>query len=305
MTGQLGKVVVGGGSGFIGTALTKLLQSKGYDVVIISRKPGPWRMTWGDLNKQGLPESTKAVINVAGQNVLDPLRRWSPGFQQNVWASRVNTTKSLAQAIINAKDKPEVFVSMSGVGYYPPSETKEYTELSDGGQGNFFAELCKDWEEASMLPKDINARRAVIRSGVVLGREGGMIAQIFWPFFAGLGGKMGSGDQFFPWIHVEDLTRLILHAIEERDCEGVYNGVAPQVIRNSEFTNAFAKALWRPALFPLPELVLKAMFSPDRAEMITRGQKVIPQRTLVSGFTYKYPDIQSACQACNRAIYID
>nr|CAG4651888.1 EOG090X07KR [Triops cancriformis] len=209
------------------------------------------------------------------------MRRWSPGFQQNVWASRVNTTKSLAQAIIDAKKKPEVFVCMSGVGFYSPSQTQEYTEFSEGGEGDFFAKLCNAWEGASVLPTDVNVRRAVIRSGVVLGREGGMIAQIFWPFFAGLGGKMGSGDQFFPWIHVEDLTRLILHTIMKGDCEGVYNGVAPQVVRNSEFAQAFAKALWRPALFPLPEFVLNAVFNPDRAKMITQGQKGVERKYTV------------------------
>ncbi|XP_049861046.1 epimerase family protein SDR39U1 isoform X2 [Schistocerca gregaria] len=289
-------VVIGGGSGFVGSALTSLLRAKGYSVTIISRMPGPQRMSWGDLEKSGLPDNTTAVVNLAGQNVLDPTRRWTPGFKQNVWSSRVNTTQSLAHSITKSANKPKVFVTISGVGIYKPSPSEEYDEESSVKSFDFLSELCHEWEAAAKLPADSGVRQTIVRSGVVLGRNGGMIKQLYLPFYLGLGGPVGSGSQFMPWIHIHDLTNLLLYAIENPQVTGVLNGVAPQVVTNKEFTQAFARALWRPAFIPLPEMVLNLAFSEDRAKMITEGQKVIPKRTLSYGFQYKFPDIESACK---------
>ena len=178
----------GGGSGFIGTALCNILKRKGYEVVIVSRVPGPYCMTWGDLERSGLPHNTVAVVNLAGQNILDKSRGWTTGFQQTVRASRLITTHSLVQAIVRAESKPKVFVSTSGVGnplkvnlvfqnqllicfpccypgYYPPSPVKEYTEDSKEGSGDFFANLCNDWEASAQVPPETGVRTVVIRSG--------------------------------------------------------------------------------------------------------------------------------------------
>ncbi|PSN43908.1 Epimerase family protein SDR39U1, partial [Blattella germanica] len=249
-----------------------------------------------DLVENGLPANTTAVVNLAGQNVLDPTRRWTPGFKQNVWASRVNTTQSLAQAIIRAQSKPKVFVSISGVGIYQPSDTAEYNEDNQGKSFDFLSQLCHEWEGVAKLPAHLGVRQIVIRSGVVLGRNGGMIKQLYLPFYFGLGGPVGRGDQFMPWIHIQDMANLLLFTIENEEVRGVLNGVAPQVITNKEFTKAFAKALWRPAMIPIPEFALNFAFSEERAKMMTAGQKVIPKRTLAYGFEYKYPDIESACR---------
>ncbi|KAF0310645.1 Epimerase family protein SDR39U1 [Amphibalanus amphitrite] len=151
---RLGTVLVGGGSGFIGTSLTAQLRKRGYDVMIVSRKPGPYRMTWSELSQSGLPKNTTAVVGLSGQNVLDPLRRWTPGFRQNVWASRVNSTRSLAEVISAAPVKPNVFVSISGVGFYEPSETAEYNEESAGGEADYMGRLCTAWEEAARGVED-------------------------------------------------------------------------------------------------------------------------------------------------------
>ncbi|XP_023230341.1 epimerase family protein SDR39U1-like isoform X1 [Centruroides sculpturatus] len=298
----MGTVVIGGGSGFIGKTLSKILRAKGYGVVIVSRKPGPFSMTWSELSDKGLPENSTAVISLAGQNVLDPTRRWTPGFKQNVWSSRVHSTRSLAEAIKKLQTPPKVFASISGVGFYKPSETEEYTEYSIGGNHDFLSRLCKDWEEAGELPNDINTRRVVVRSGVVLGRQGGMIQQIFLPFYFGLGGPIGTGNQFMPWIHIQDIAGIFLHAIEN-EVKGILNGVAPEIITNREFTKAFAAELRRPALIPLPVKVLNMAFSPERAIMMTEGQKVIPQRTLEMGYKYIFPDIRSACKEFAHLIY--
>ncbi|MCL4127045.1 UNVERIFIED_CONTAM: hypothetical protein GTU68_054270, partial [Idotea baltica] len=147
------------------TALSNHLRAKGYNILIISRKPGPSRTTWSELEKQGLPSETTAVINLAGQNLLDPTRGWSPGFKQNVWASRVNTTQYLVNAIKEAKIKPKVFVSTSGVGFYPPSDRAEYDEDSHGGDFDFLSRLCTDWEKAAEVPPEMNVRVVTIRCG--------------------------------------------------------------------------------------------------------------------------------------------
>jgi len=299
-------VLIGGGSGFIGTALTKALKAKGYFVRIVSRKPSPLSMSWTELERKGLPENCTAVVGMAGQNVFDVSRRWTAGFQQNVWASRVLTTRTLASAINRAEVKPKVFISMSGVGYYKPSATEEYTEDSPGGDFDFLSKLAKDWEEASILPSSCSSvRRVVIRSGVVLGREGGMINNLFWPFFFGVGGPVGTGQQYFPWIHIQDMVDLILYSIETEKVSGVLNGVAPQIITNKQFAQAFGKALWRPAFIPIPTFVLNAAFSEERAKIMTEGQKVIPKRTLELGYKFKFPDIDSTCKSCSAVIYTD
>nr|CAG4650214.1 EOG090X07KR [Sida crystallina] len=302
---QLGTVVVGGGTGFIGTALCNILRKTGYDVVVVSRVPGPYCVTWGELETTGLPRSTVAVVNLAGQNILDKKRSWTPGFQQTVRASRINTTLSLVKAIKEAEFKPKVFVSTSGVGYYPPSPVKEYTEESEGGSGDYFASLCTDWEAAAQIPAETGVRTVVIRSGVVLGRRGGMISELYHPFFFGLGGPVGNGQQYFPWIHIKDIARLFQFSIENDQVRGTLNGVAPHIITNKEFASAFGRSLWRPAVIPLPTFVFDKLFGPERAKMITQGQKVIPKRTLAYNFQYQYPDISSACDEFSVLAYVD
>ncbi|KAJ8978131.1 hypothetical protein NQ317_014186 [Molorchus minor] len=238
-------VLVGGGTGFIGS----------------------------HLFLKGLPKDTVAVVNLAGQNVMDFKRRWTAGFRQNVYNSRINTTASLAKSINKAQNKPSVFVAISGVGAYKPDKLKEYTEESTCEEFDFFSKLCKKWEAAASLNNESNShcRIVTIRSGVVLG------------------GPVGDGSQYMPWIHVEDLTNLIMFAIENPKVKGILNGVAPKTLH-------LEKALNRPAIFPLPTVVLDILLSKERAIMITDGQKVLPKRTQSVGFKYKYPDIESACR---------
>jgi len=138
----------------------------------------------------------------------------------------------------------------------------------------------------------------VVRSGIVIGRQGGVIEQMFWPFYFGVGGPVASGQQYFPWIHIHDLISLILYSMENEKVSGVLNGVAPQVITNKEFAKSFGKALWRPAFIPMPSFALNAAFSEERAKIMTEGQKVVPKRTLELGYQFKYSDIDSAVKTC-------
>ncbi|XP_019762648.1 epimerase family protein SDR39U1 isoform X2 [Dendroctonus ponderosae] len=293
-----GTVLVGGGSGFVGTHLTKALSSKNYGVKIVSRMPGPRNVSWHEIGARGLPENTVAVVNLAGQNVMDFKRRWTAGFKQNVFSSRINTTASLAKAINNSLKKPKVYISMSGVGAYKPDPEAEYTECSNIRQFDFFSKLVIEWEKAAALDSAAKnqCRVVAIRSGVVLGRDGGMIKQLYLPFILGLGGPVGNGAQFMPWIHIADLVDLIIFCIENNQVEGVLNGVAPQVCSNKQFSNAFAKTLNRPAFIPVPSFVFNLLLGAERAKMITEGQKVIPQRTQELGFKFRFPTVQSACE---------
>lgn len=198
--------------------------------------PGPQRLSWNELQAEGLPKNTASVINLAGQNVMDFKRRWTPGFKQNVYNSRINTTTTLSEAIKKADKKPDSFIVMSGVGVYKPSSSIEYDEESKVNEPfDFFSNLCLDWENAADL-KETETRVVNIRSGVVLGREGGMIKQLYLPFYLGLGGPIGDGKQFLPWIHIKDLTNLIFWCMQTCQVEGILNGVAPKPATNKEFT---------------------------------------------------------------------
>lgn len=191
---------------------------------------------------------------------------------------------------------------MTGVGFYPTGTNDTYDETSSGGNHDFLSRLVVDWEDAA---KDSGIRTVFIRAGAVLGRNGGLVGQVMTPFYLGVGGVMGSGEQWMPWIHVKDLTSLIVFAIEHDHVKGVLNGVAPQAITNRQFVEAFAKSLGRPAFIPIPEMAWNLIFGPERAKIVTDGQKVEPKRTLQTGFKFRYPTITEACAEFGHMFYKD
>ncbi|XP_051836527.1 epimerase family protein SDR39U1 isoform X2 [Antechinus flavipes] len=287
------KVLIGGGTGFIGRALTHLLHSRGHEVTVVSRQPGANRITWNELTNFGLPPC-EAVVNLAGENVLNPFRRWNEAYRKDLVNSRLDTTRKLATAIAKAKQPPQAWVLVTGIAYYQPSLTAEYDEDSPGGNFDFFSNLVSKWEAAAKLPGD-TTRQVVVRSGAVLGRGGGAISHMLLPFRLGLGGPIGSGRQFFPWIHIEDMSRILVHAIENSHVNGILNGVSPaSSTTNAEFAKALGAALHRPAFLPLPSPAVQAIFGRERAVMLLEGQKVIPRRTLASGYQYVFPELEAA-----------
>lgn len=213
-------------------------------------------------------------------------------FKQNVYNSRINTTSALVRAITQEPHKKVVFINISGVSLYP-ADGKEHDENSPPVSTDFMSRLCVEWEKAAT---GAPCRTVKIRTGVVLGRDGGMIQNLYHPFFFGLGGPIGEGKQPLPWIHIEDLCRLIKYAIETDAVEGVLNGTAPEIIDNLKFTKEFAKAMRRPALIKTPDSVFEFIFGKERSVLLTTGPKVIPKRTLATGFTYNYPTIRDACR---------
>lgn len=291
------RVLLGGGTGFVGRHLRQLLVDNGYKVTVVSRQPGPDKLTWKDISRDGIPDDVTAVVNVAGENILNPLKRWNDNFKQAVRSSRVDTNKLLADAIVNSTNKPNVFATISGVAIYMPLKNQGYRETDTSAPYDYLSDLTHDWEIAAKLPDSVKTRQVVVRSGVVLGRDGGMIQQIYYPFFFNLGGTITlSGAQWFPWIHVDDISGIFLHAIKNDNVTGVLNGVAPDGVTNREFTKAFAKEMWRLSHLPIPGFIMKAVYGKERAKIILEGQRVVPERTIESGYEYKYPDILSACK---------
>ncbi|XP_059565292.1 epimerase family protein SDR39U1 isoform X2 [Myotis daubentonii] len=305
------RVLVGGGTGFIGTALSQLLKARGHEVTLVSRQPGPGRITWDELATSGLPRCD-AAVNLAGENILNPLRRWNEAFQKErplsfaVQLKGKNIHSSVQWGYPKAKGGPSWQRARQDQGqpgqtsavlpaaYYQPSLTAEYDEDSPGGDFDFFSNLVTKWEAAARLPGD-STRQVVVRSGVVLGRGGGAIGHMLLPFRLGLGGPIGSGQQFFPWIHIGDLAGILAHALEASHVQGVLNGVAPaSTTTNAEFAQALGTALGRPAFIPLPSAVVQAVFGQERAIMLLEGQKVIPRRTLATGYQYSFPELGAA-----------
>ncbi|XP_034470544.1 epimerase family protein SDR39U1 [Hippoglossus hippoglossus] len=294
------RVLIGGGSGFVGRELSRLLRDKGHEVTVISRQPGPGKITWGELESHGLPPCEGAV-NLAGENIMNPLRWWNESYKKDLFSSRIDTTKALAEAIAASPTPPHSWVLVSGVACYKPSLTDQYTEDSEWTPFDLLSKLVKEWEAAALLPETVakSTRQVVIRPGAVLGRDGGAMKQMLLPFWLGLGGTLGSGRQPFPWIHVSDLAGIIAHSLEPLadsppPSTQVLNGVAPALNTNYEFTKELGRLLRRPTIFPVPGFVINGLMGSERAVILTQGQKVVPQRTLEAGFQYKYPDLTSA-----------
>ena len=261
-------IVVGGGSGFIGSALASALLSRGDRVTIISRTCGPGRITWRDLHAHGLPQCD-AVVNLAGQHILNPRRRWNAAYRDEVIKSRVETTQDLVKALNESRSPPEVFVSTAGKCFYGTRElavTETYPELDEDSEPmglDFPAELVGQWEAAADGVDATRIRHVKLRIGVVLGkvdrksligrlwqigRARGFLPIIRLPFCLGLCAVIGTGAQPLPWIHIHDMVGILLHVIDHRETRGRYNAVAPGIVTNREFIEAFARRLRRPVL---------------------------------------------------------
>jgi uncharacterized protein (TIGR01777 family) len=307
-------VVIGGGSGFIGTALTKALCARGDTVTMISRYAGEGRITWDQLGSGALP-ACDAVVNLAGKHILDVTRRWTPAYRSEVIGSRVETTKLLVGALNRMSPPPEVFISTAGKCFYGTKEigrADEYPELTEDSEPmgvDFPAELVALWEKAAEGIDQTRIRHVRVRIGVVLGaverkshigrlwrigRVRGFLPIIRLPFCVGLGAVIGHGNQPFPWIHVDDMVGLLLHVIDQRKLTGLFNAVSPGIVTNRQFTESFASHLHRPIVWSIPAWLVKWIVGPERASILLEGQNVKPKRTIESGFEFSYEDIDSA-----------
>eukprot|EP01135_Chromosphaera_perkinsii_P003257 Nk52_evm32s239 gene=Nk52_evmTU32s239 len=294
------RVLIGGGSGFLGKEISKVLQRNGSEVILASREGNQQgRISWDEITRSGLPKDCHAVLNVAGAEVMNPLKRWTKSFEKEIVDSRVGTTKILARAIkaLGEKHKPKVFVTSAGVSGYPMDGKTYDEEHKLSGCGSFMNNLCKEWEEAA---KEAGCRTVNVRVGLVLGNSGGALKQMMIPFKFGLGSVLGDGTQPFPWIHIDDLTGIFVHSIENDSVHGPINAVAPSLDTNYDFTKALGKNLHRPTILPFPSFAVKAVYGEERSELLLVGAKIKPQKALETGYKFKYPDLQTALkQLCN------
>ncbi|MCG8311893.1 MAG: TIGR01777 family oxidoreductase [Pseudomonadales bacterium] len=294
-------VLVTGGTGFIGQMLVPALLKKGYQLTLLTRNPAATQKKFGDQVQtignvtqiRDLPK-IDSVINLAGEGILD--KRWSEKRKQELIESRVTLTENLVAALVESEHKPHTFINGSAVGFYGDAGEEHCGENSSPGK-DFAATLCKQWEKAANRIKAIGCRLAVIRIGVVLDNKGGALERMMLPFKFGLGGKLGSGKQWFPWIHRKDLCKLILFLLEDSRCSGVYNATAPTPITNKEFTQALAKAVGKPAYFFVPGLALKLTLG-EAAILLLGGQNAPPSKALHEGFKFHYTTIEHCLKEC-------
>jgi hypothetical protein len=304
------RVVVTGGTGFIGRRVVRALVERGDDAVVLSRgevrealgarphccrgagavelrawtpeKAGEW---------QSVVAGADAVIHLAGAGVMD--ERWTPERREVLRGSRIRSTELLAEAIRRAEKKPRVFVSASAVGYYGMrSDDRILTEDAPPGD-DFLATLTRDWEAAAGPAREAGVRVCHPRIGIVLGHGGGAFDRLVAPFRMFVGGPIGTGTQYVSWIHLVDTVRALEHALDH-DVSGPFNVTAPEPVTMNELARAIGAALDRPSSFRVPALALKVALGPDRAEVLLTGQRAIPQKLSDSGFAFVFPELASA-----------
>eukprot|EP01134_Creolimax_fragrantissima_P005980 CFRG5980T1 len=290
------KVLIGGGTGYVGRILSSALQRSGAQVTLLSRSPGPGRITWDSVETDGVPECD-VVINTSGENVLNFSKRWTPDFEKRVFDSRIGRTKQLSTAVARMATPPKVFITTSGIGYYPTSHDAIYDETSAGGKGDYWASFSKEWEKSALLPDSVQTRHVSVRLAVVLGKNGGAYPQMRLPFFFGVGGKTGSGEQWFPWVHEDDLAGIYHHAINNEAIIGPVNCVSPESSTNSEFVSTLAEIMHRPAIFNVPGFIITKILGETRSILLLQGQNVKPKVALETGYQFKYPTLEASIKA--------
>ena len=288
------RIVITGGTGFIGEPLVRRLVARGDDVAVITRNPAKVRvgrpLPWQQI---GEAASADAVINLAGENVGGG--RWTEARKRRIIESRTQATTELIEAVNARPDGRRAFINASAIGYYGVRGDEALDETSPPGPG-FLAEVVKRWEELARRAEGA-ARLVILRFGVVLGPDGGALGKMLLPFRLFAGGPMGSGRQWMSWVDREDVLRMIEWAIDHQSAHGVYNVTAPNPVRNRDFARALGRALHRPAFMPVPAFALRLALGAEMAdEMLLGGQRVVPARATAEGFTFNHPELQGALE---------
>lgn len=288
--------LITGGTGFIGRHLIPQLEQNGYQVIVKTRSAEKYQQDFFFRDSQFIEEleeveSANIVINLAGENLAG--KRWSKNQKKIIYNSRVTTTYDLVKWMSKLKQKPEVFISSSAIGFYGNRKDEEVTEQSPAGAKNEFqSKLCRDWELVANQALKLDIRTAIIRTGVVLG-DGGMLPTMLKPFKIGLGGKLGSGKQWVSWIHIKDHVNAILHLIKHPNLSGTYNLTSPNPVTNATLTQNIADHLGKSVGLAIPVFALKASLG-EFSDLLLTGQKVMPEALLESGFRFDFPEIKDA-----------
>ena len=301
----MARILISGASGLIGTALAGAFRQRGDEVIALVRRPprDSGEREWHPENAvaPALVSGFDAVIHLSGENIAG---RWNEAKKRRIHNSRVVSTRNLTRALMGADKKPKAFVCASAIGYYGNRGDEVLTEESPAGQG-FLADSCREWESATEPAREAGIRVVNLRTGIVLSPHRGALRQMLLPFRLGLGGRMGSGTQWWSWIHIEDMVGAVLHILDESQLlsglpsgcgrmSGPVNIVAPNPATNTEFTKALVRILHRPAFLPMPAAVARLAFGELADEGILASARVFPQKLLASGFQFKFRDLDAA-----------
>jgi len=299
------KVVIAGGTGFLGRPLASALAAGGHAVVVLSRSARPASATGLVRHAAWTPDSETgnwvseldgagAVVNLAGESIA--ARRWTPAQKQRIVESRVRATRSLVSAIRRAATPSPVLISGSAVGFYGPLDDDIVTE--DAGAGSdFLAGVCVQWEAEAARGVSSRTRVVRLRTGLVLERDGGALPQMLPPFWFGAGGPIGSGRQYWPWIHRDDWVGLVRWAIDTPSVAGALNATAPNPVTNRDFARALGRAIHRPAFLPAPAFAMKRLLGEMAEGLLLAGQRAVPDKALRAGYLFHYSEVAEALHA--------
>jgi uncharacterized protein (TIGR01777 family) len=296
------EIIITGATGLIGRKLCSKLLEQGNEITIFTRNPetakkiirGAKKYVKWNYNKpeewKDYLNETDSVIHLAGTNL--GAKRWSNEFKKELFNSRIESTRQLVNVINKCSDKPKSFVTASAVGYYGDGGDEVLIEKSNPGK-DFLSNLCYEWEKEAEKIEDQNVRRVSLRIGLTLSNEGGVLKKLLPPFKIFLGGPLGNGKQWFPWIHIEDLINIIIHAIKTDSLLGPVNIASPGIVRMNDFATSIGKVLQRPSFFQVPKFILKIAVG-EFADAIISGQKVSVDKLLKSGFNFRFVDLENA-----------
>lgn len=296
------KILIGGASGLIGTALCRALQEQGHTLGRLVRRPAApgqieiyWDPERGSIDRTPLADfSPDVVINVAGENIASG--RWNEKRKAAIRNSRVNGTRILSLALANLETKPRLFICSSATGFYGDQGEQLLTEHSPSGE-TFLAAVCREWEAATQPAEKAKIRVVNLRTGIVLSKKGGALKKMLIPFRLGLGGVVGNGRQYMSWITLDDLIGIFLFVMEHEGISGPVNAVSPNPVTNREFTKALGRALFRPTLLPIPASTARLTLGEMADELLLASARIKPAVLEKAGFHFQHPEIRPALRA--------
>ncbi|MQR96134.1 TIGR01777 family oxidoreductase [Fictibacillus phosphorivorans] len=289
------RILITGGTGFVGSFLTDHLTSLGNEVYILTRKDKQSQkknvqyVQWMSNNEPDLPQ-IDAVVNLAGESING---RWTDDKKQSILNSRLKVTEELLKLVEKMPQKPSVWVNASAIGYYGTSETEVFTERSSRHGTDFLAEVVRAWETKASEAKSLGIRTVFTRFGLILGKDGGVLPQLTLPYRFFAGGTVGSGDQWVSWVHLKDVAELITEAIENEQYSGPVNVTSPHPVTMKEFGLVIGDVMHRPHWLPAPSIAFKIMFG-EMSMLILKGQQVLPEKAQNLGYNYSYPHLKGA-----------
>jgi uncharacterized protein (TIGR01777 family) len=302
------RIIITGGTGLIGRALAADLAGDNHEVIVLSRRPeratdlpaGVRAERWDARSAEGWgapADGADAIVNLAGEPISGQgfiPRRWTAEHKRRARESRLSAGRAVVQAVEAATHRPRVVIQASGAGYYGPHGDEEVTEEAPAG-GDWFGQVAVEWEASTAPVEDLGVRRVIIRSGVVFSAEGGALPRMLLPFRLFAGGPLGSGRQWFPWIHLADEVGAIRFLMENPAASGPFNLTAPNLLTNAEFSRVVGRVLRRPAFVPIPAFALRLLFG-EMAAVLLEGQRAISRRLQDLGFTFRFPEAKAALQ---------